>query len=344
MATPNNRLPERCGGETATLAAAGLLVAAVLIAIAGYRTASFDYEQYQLLFDQIADSPEPLLDRIWLGKDPGFGLLVAGVQALGLSDRGMFVATASASILLKAIAFRRLLGQTALPLLIWAFCGYLLFDCIVIRAGLAVGLYMLALSFAHRRRHLAWISLGLAATSMHASAVVLLPYLVSVAVFGHRATTQWIAAATTLIPIGLAKTLIGEVESLLPRAHEYTYGAAINWKVYGVLLGKVVVLAIIQARLRTGTQPAVKRTAIDGLALVRLGTISFVILSIAQPGMAFRTYELFASMSVLVLAPALRSNSVPVRLCAVGYCAVDLLIATRQGFLSTLSLAIGQTT
>src|SRR5581483_6467239 len=108
-----------CGGV--------LLVLAILFA--GLRGASNDYGDYVIMFRDIQSSTTgSLLETMYIGKDPLFGLTIMGIQAVGLVVQAVFLVPAAIALTLKAKAFSRMFGSFVTPLFITICTTYFLHE------------------------------------------------------------------------------------------------------------------------------------------------------------------------------------------------------------------------
>ncbi len=141
------------------------LVGVVLAACAGLSTLGGDYDEYVTIIENtrgLADQSIAL--QLLAAKDPVFLLIIDLAGALADSVQLVFVIVAALAVASKVIATAALPGKRTQFMAIYAVFIAPGLEFTAIRAGLAVGMIMLAYMVATRVRWRAlWVPLGLAA-------------------------------------------------------------------------------------------------------------------------------------------------------------------------------------
>lgn len=317
----------------------GLLLGGVLIALAGLRGDSTDYQEYVLLFDLMQQARDfDWATRIFIGKDPLFGALMDSVQLLGLGPQAMFASAAVLSVGLKQNAFSRAFGGSPVPLFVTLCLYYFLHDFTQMRAAIAVGFCFIALVDLCEGRRVRWIIFALAAIGFHASAVIFLVLCLPFLLRGRQRTA---AIISCLLAIGYASTLLStEFGQFDGRVAEYAdlSGTSITPLLVGVL--KLVWLSVMVMRSSDRRRhDSLKDTIHISWAMCAFGLVLLLLLRGSSTVIAFRMYELLDSFSIFVVAFALLYGSSLMRVLAIAYCTLGIANQAYVGLLVPYSFA-----
>ncbi len=318
--------------------ALGLVVAVVMMLLAGLRGDSVDHNQYEFLFELMQIGEDiPLPARLFLGKDLLFGGLMAVVIAAGGSVAMLFAASAVIGVGAKVIAFNRAFGQAAVPLLASLALYFFLHEFTQVRVGIALGfLYWALVEYSFDRPRRAAV-IAVTGVLFHASAVMLLIYA---PVLRMRGTPRLVAAVLTTLALVYAVPLaLDSVGILGERGELDATGTGTSWL--------PVLLAFVKIALLSWMLPAVRqrsplplRPLLDHCLLLCWVAVAFILgFQTASSALAFRTYELFDAFSVFIVAAAFVNGPIGTRLAALALCAVALLVFNHAGLLVPYSLA-----
>jgi hypothetical protein len=300
-----------CGGV--------LLVFAILFA--GLRGASNDYGDYVTMFRDIQTSTSSLLETVYIGKDPLFGLLIMGIQAAGLGVQAVFLLSAAIALSLKAKAFSRIFGEFATPLFITLCTTYFLHEYTQMRVAIALGFAFLGLIALSERRKLLWLIFTFLAAGFHISMVAV---LVCELPFVLEWDNSW--ALASFLGGGLAGlAAVSHIFSLLAvvseRTSEYQYGDTLS--THGLLLAcmeAAVIVILNLVLLRDEVHPGRARLWKICLVLQIAGIGMFLVLADRAPGLGFRLEELMNAFGVFVITGAIFLRSYQTWALAFIYC------------------------
>jgi hypothetical protein len=165
-----------------------------LTLLAGFRTGGFDYEEYLQIIDIVqAAAEEDWPTRLFFAKDPLFLLIIEAAASFTQHPRPVFLAVAAISVFTKVAATAAIPRRRTLFLAAYSVFLAPGLEFAAIRAGMAIGLLMLALSAVSRWRA-SWAVLA-----------VLGHYSVAIAWMGRLLSThRWM---TTMV-LALALPLI----------------------------------------------------------------------------------------------------------------------------------------
>lgn len=322
-----------CGGV--------LLVIAILFA--GLRGASNDYGDYIIMFRNIQTSTSSLLQTMYIGKDPLFGLMLMAIQAAGLGVQAVFLLSAAIALSLKAKAFSRVFGEFATPLFITLCTTYFLHEYTQMRVAIALGFAFLGLIALSERRKLLWLIFTALAAGFHISMVAV---LVCELPFVFEWDGPW--ALATFLGGGLAGlAAVSHIFSLLAvvseRTSEYQYGVTVSTN--GLLLAcleAAVIITLNLVLLRDEDHPGRARLWKICLVLQIAGIGMFLVLSDRAPGLGFRLQELMNAFGVFVITGALFRRSHQTWSLAFIYCVGALVIVGTSHLLLPYELATQQ--
>lgn len=310
----------------------GLILGGVAALYAGLRGNSTDYEEYVMLFNLLEGSSADL-ERIFIGKDVLFGVLMATVQAAGLGYQFMFLAAALGSIGLKYYAFRVAIGLTTAAM--WATIStyYFLHDFIQIRVAIALGFGLWALIYAVRRQRTIFALFAVLGTGFHASLAFVIVMLTPVAFGMTRPSIRLTYLGAFMATLALA--VLPQLSALDDRAWVYIEGEyTVNWVMQVIAPLKALVITYLYVAAISRTRDVFQRElAREALWLTWAGVLLFLQIGVAVPGIAFRVYEMFDAFSILILALAFVRGTAKTRLIALFYCAALLSQIIQAGIL-----------
>lgn len=252
-----------------------------LALMAGFRTGGFDYEEYLLNIDGVrAAAGADWATRLFFAKDPLFLFIVELAGAFTENPRPVFVAVAAISVFTKVAATAAIPRSRTFFL-----AAYTVFlapglEFAAIRAGMAIGLLMLALCAVSRWRS-GWAALA-----------VLGHYSVAVAWMGRLLSThRWITTVALALALPLIIPLLAAFAQDDPRYATYfenpgTLAAlALPVLTLGALAGLRAARGSLNQRPRIVSDEAMMATAICVAAALVLAlpfvTVSYRIMEIA---------------------------------------------------------------
>lgn len=324
-----------------TARVAGWLSALILMLLAALRADSVDYYEYTLLL-RLMEQAEAVIDlpwRIFAGKDPLFGALMAVVLEAGWRDAMLFAIAAVLGVALKVIAFERGLGQAAVPLFASLCLYYFLHDFTQIRVAIALGWCYWGFVELQRQRPGRALLLGLIGAGFHASAAMLLFYGPVHRLQGWKRPV--LAAAITAglaVAVPLAVSALGDFGN---RGELQTAQASVGWTPLLLALFKLGVLVWLVRDLRHRVPPALHAMLRDALLLCAVGTVLMFAFVGVTAALAFRSYELFDAFSVFIIAVALSSGGPFGRLGALLLCVLGVVVLGAAGLLVPYRLVSG---
>lgn len=318
---------------------AGWLAASILALLAGLRGDSVDYDEYVLLM-QLMVKAEDFIDlpaRLFVGKDPLFGALMALVIGFDWSTSMLFAIAAVLGVGLKLIAFERSFGQAAVPLFASLSLYYFLHDFTQVRVAIALGWCYWGFVELHRQRPWRALLLSLTGVGFHASAAMLLLYGPALRLSGWK-RAAWAAGVTAalvvLVPIAVAA--LGDFGD---RGETKSGQTGAHWLPVTIDCVRLALLVYLVRDLQRGraSEPA---ALLDGaLLLCGVGLALLFGFSGVTSALAFRSYELFDAFSVFIVAAALGRGTVVTRLAALLLCAQSVAAMVRGGLLVPYTLA-----
>ena len=179
----------------------------VMVLIAGFRDGNTvgDYKNYLAMYE----SPDN-----YLTVESSFKLISHFTKAIGASPYFLFLIYAAIGISCKFIAIKRLTSLLFLSLVIYISNVFLLYDMTQMRAGVAAGIFLLAIPSLAARKGLHYLMLILFASFFHYSALALLPlYFINNRAFSVKSKYFW----WVIIPFGfVANLLIGDITAFIP--------------------------------------------------------------------------------------------------------------------------------
>lgn len=303
----------------------GFILAIVLMAFAGLRGDSTDYEQYEVIFGLMKDAGD--VDwwlRILIGKDPLFGSLMLLVITAGLSSQWLFVSAAVLGIGTKWAAFNRAYGAATAPLLATLFGYYFLHDFTQIRAGIALGFCFVSLVLkcegGHNRAAFVW---GLLAVGFHASAALYLMLMWVVTLQPRRA---WIFSlmivALLLLGARAESALVSSFDDRTDPTLDTTGSSITPLLIAGV---RLAILVWIWYDLRKRSEDNA-RLLQASIILCAVAVPMLIVLRGLSAIMAFRFYELLDAFSVFLLGASLARGSTASRLVSLALCVASILV------------------
>lgn len=304
-----------------------LLISAVLFA--GLRGASNDYTEYVARYRAMAASALPLPVRLYIGKDPWFGGLILGVQALGLRVQALFLISAIVALVLKAKAFARFFGSYVTPLFVTICTTYFLHEYTQIRVAISVGFAFVGLVALCEGRKGMWAICSLLAVGFHISALAVVmcefPFLVKLE------RPAWLVAwGSVCLGAMIAMTnLLSFVSSVVSRVETYEQGQAATSNAQLVVALKLVVVSIMAYLTLGGDElDQEKRRLIKACYFMEvMGAGIFFAFMYSAPGVGFRVMELLDAFSVFIISAALMWRSSLSWAVAFSYCFSLIIIA-----------------
>jgi hypothetical protein len=312
----------------------GWLLAFLLVAFAGLRAASMDFEEYEVLWNLMLELDVEYPARLLLGKDILFGALMDGLQRLGAGLQALMLAAALLSISLKQIAFARILGGNTAPAWLAVLCTtFFLHEFTQIRIAIAISLCFLALLELLAGRRLPWLLLILLAAGFHASALLFIPLSAMFPLRGLRDTTLWIASVVGTIAFTIA--IFQGTQDADSRLAMHAGEIGTNWTAVIVGFVKLLCLAMVAKTMGTaGLHSQTLHLIRSCVLLAACGLIMLIAFRDVSAALAFRVYEFCDAFAVLVLALSLASGSALSRAVAVAYCLLGLFLQAQVGLLS----------
>lgn len=179
----------------------------VMILIAGLRDGNTvgDYKNYLEMYE----SPEN-----YLTLESSFRLISNFTKAIWPSPYFMFLVYAAIGVSCKIFAIKRLTSLLFLSLVIYISNVFLLYDMTQMRAGVAAGIFLLAIPSLAERKIVRFIVLILLASFFHYSALALLPLcLINNNTLTKKSEFFW----WSIIPLGfIVNMLMGDITALIP--------------------------------------------------------------------------------------------------------------------------------
>ncbi len=324
-----------------TAKAASLILLVYAVAFAGLRGASFDYDEYILIFDIVQASDIEIPQKFFLGKDVLFGALIVLLQWLNLGPQFLFLVSAVLSVGIKFHALTRIYGYT--PAVVLAIIGlyFFLHDYTQVRIAIALSFCMLAFVKACQGERLQWACFGLLAIGFHFSTALVVAFMLPI-VLALR--NKILINAFTLSLILLTTNVIAtNLLSLDDRAWVYLDSSyEISLKTLVIFPLKTAVLSYLAYSIcRLSPESKIRRVLNESIRLVWIGLILFFTVGIFVPGVAFRIYDMFDAFNVFIIAGAFMQKSVRLQLIALVYCAVSVVNIAAAGLLIPYTFAPG---
>lgn len=160
----------------------GAALAVALALFAGLRAWSVDYDDYLLLLGLMEQAQDIDLPWRWfVGKDPLYGVLLWWSAVAQWPLQRLFFVSALLSLGVKWLAFQHLHLNVPDALLVTLLAYFFLHEFTQVGVGIAVGWAFWALAELLRRRWALGLLLMAIAAGFHASALLLLPFLLLLA-------------------------------------------------------------------------------------------------------------------------------------------------------------------
>ena len=318
---------------------AGWLAALILALLAGLRGDSVDYDQYLFLM-QLMVRAEDFFDlpaRLFVGKDPLFGALMALVIGYDWSPSMLFAIAAVLGVGLKVIAFERSFEQAAVPLFASLCLYYFLHDFTQIRVAIALGWCYWAFVEIYRERPGRALLLSVVGIGFHASAAMLLLYGPLLRLRGLKRIALALAltiALLVLLPI--AVEMFGEFGD---RGEIQGPQTGVSWITLVLVSLKLTLLAYMVIDLKARCRHDLALMLQGALLLCAVGVILMFGFSGVTAALAFRSHELFDAFSVFIVAAALSNGTPTARLAALLTCAMAVAVLAQAGLLVPYTIA-----
>jgi hypothetical protein len=309
----------------------GFALLSVAILFAGLRGDSNDYGQYVLMFRMIRASTGTFAQKLLLGKDPLFGLLIVSLIALKARVQALFLAAAAISLMVKVRAYERVFGSYVTPLFVTICTTYFVHEYTQIRVAIAVSFAFVALISLCERRRAWWLIFSLVSIGFHISTFAV--FLCEIP-FALDWDTPGMLVAYLIFGLGsIAVTthLFSMISEIAARVSEYRYGTGPT--IHGTLV--IVVKGILLVSLNTiliRDETNVGRLRLWKICLVleAFGVGMFFVLMRQAPGIGFRIEELLNTFGVFVVSGALLKRDYFSWSLALSYC-VGFLVTVSAG-------------
>jgi hypothetical protein len=296
---------------------------------AGLRIGGFDYDEYLTIIDNVhALDDDELTLRIVAAKDPVFFGFIEAAAPLSEDPRLVFLLVAAVGMACKVLATSGMPRRRTLLLALYTVFLSPGLEFAAIRAGLAVGLALLALSTVLRRRHL-WMLLAIAS---HVSLVVV---LLGRLLHAHRRLVPLVLllAAPTVLPWVL------NAGADDPRFSQYLENPGRFTALAMPVLTVLAWLPIHQLARRHGQFHPLLRP--EALACTGFSLVVAIVLALPSVTVSFRTLE---TAWVLIVAQVVATTSLALpakaRLQAVSAMGLLLCILTLSNLLRSTWAAL----
>jgi hypothetical protein len=314
----------------------GLLLGGFLVAFAGLRGNSTDYQEYVLLFDLMQQASDfDWSTRIFIGKDPLFGALMLSIIDLGANVQWLFLIAALGSVGLKLYAFNRALGRTAVPLLVSLCTYFFLHDYTQVRAAIAIALCFVSLIALCEGRFWQSLAFWLLAVGFHASAALFLPLAILAQLRGRRAhLALTIAVALIFATARFAFSELATVDERTAFQLDQT-GTSLT----PLLINGTRLIALIWLYRSTSSYWKRQRKLMRSCMLLCVVAVGLQIgLRDVSTALAFRMFELFDALSVFILSGSLIRGTVAGRVVSILLLAQQLALNIYAGLLTPYSI------
>lgn len=318
---------------------AGWLAALILALLAGLRGDSVDYDEYLFLM-QLMVRAEDFIDlpaRLFVGKDPLFGVLMALVVGFDWPTSMLFAIAAVLGVGLKVIAFERSFGQAAVPLFASLSLYYFLHDFTQVRVAIALGWCYWGFAEFYRQRPGRALLLAMVGVGFHASTVLLLPYGPVLRLHGWKRLS--LALAITVALIVVAPFALEAVGGLGDRGETKIGGTGVNLLPAAIDSVKLIVLGLLVRDLGRSRGRELLPLLSGALLFSTIGLALLFGFSGVTSALAFRSYELFDAFSVFIVAAAFSHGTTAARLAALLLCAQAVAAMISGGLLIPYTLA-----
>ena len=309
----------------------GLITAMFLILFTGLRENSVDYEQYEIIFNIMRNSSLEYPERLFLGKDVLFGVLIAGLIEAGGGAQTLFITSAIISIGLKYFVFQKTFNNATAALFTCLCVNFFLHDFTQIRVAISIGFCFVALICLCNRSVGYWFGLCIVAAGFHASASMFLLLCLSFflpekyRVLGLILTTIFVARAIA--------TIFGGESDIETRSVDFgDQRGASSLGVFVILL-KLAILSTIYFRVRRFLQAEKKLLVQTAFLLSWSGLILFLVLRNNSTVLAFRLYEFLEAFSVIVVIAAIQRRNGPTGVFIFSYCILALVSQIAAGLI-----------
>lgn len=283
----------------------------ILVIFSGVRySVGTDFILYYRTYVNEVD-PHSLANSLAVSRfEPGFALLSYVLHQVSSDPRILFLACAVLVVALVAASYGAFGVDVRLALLFWVTFGYYFSSFNLVRQSLGASLALGAIAaFERRRRPLAAV-LGIAAVSVHASAVVFLVAYVGVSRIRFTWPRVWLllagatVGASLLLASPAARGLVGLVEPDYVRYLEQS-GAGLG--VWLAALVRVVLLLVVCVALRGRV---IERSLGTAIYMVVLGTAAWILSDTAQWLLRLDDYfGLFLPIMLVLVGRSLNQRS-----------------------------------
>ncbi|MEY2149709.1 EpsG family protein [Rhodanobacter sp. 115] len=317
----------------------GMILFAYAVLFAGISSSSKDYSNYINMFQEIGASALAYPEKVFLGKDPLFGVLITWIQAVGLGSQWMFLVAVGFGLSLKARAFQRIFGAYITPFFVMVCLSYFSHEFAQIRLAIALGFSFLALLEICNGKKVRWLIYSMLAVGFHASAILVVIFELPM-LFGLQ-RYQWIISVFMLLVIAGVGNILSQMGKFDGRVLEYV-GEHFDMTVSMVLVAlfKSGVLSYMAAILVKGQVDIPQRRLLIQCCIFSWVGLAFLLMFMhSATWLAFRVYALFDAFSVFIVAAALLKKTTSTWLVGAAYCILLLIILSRSDLLPAYKLA-----
>ena len=297
-----------------------LLITSVLFT--GLRANSNDYNEYASMFEFMRSSTIPYPEKLLIGKDILFGVLMSIIFELGLGFQSLFMASAILSLGIKYILFKKIYKKTVIPFFCIIFCYYILHDYTQIRIAISIGLYYFALIEIQSGNKYRWLFFAILSIGFHSS-VILLALLHIPNFFNFQ--KFWKLFYWILIIVIVNYFLISSLENIHIRTIDYISDATkISYFTVLFIIFKSIYFAILLKYIKKLPLDNNKlNLSIEAYHLQLAGAILFFLNITSSNTIAYRFFEMFDSFSPFILTPILLTKSHKFRILGLIGCALS---------------------
>lgn len=273
----------------------GVLIAAVLIVLCINKPEGIaDREMYQMMFDMGG------ADNLNRDLEPSFGLLVQ-IAPTFLALLGIY---AFLSVSSHVIGIFKNSPNIWLSLVTYISYTFILHDMIQMRAGVAIGLMLIAVRFIYERKWILYFSFAAIATYFHYSAMVFFFFYFLPGKYLNR--WIWSAALILATVFGLMNTQIGFIAKFIPLeiVQNYLENYVGNKTYEAAMIGPARIFKVLCAILMLFNQNTIKKRyplCIPVLIFFMTSQISYLLFS-DIPVLQGRFGEMFAAFDIFALA------------------------------------------
>lgn len=203
-----------------------------------------DWGEYTKVFDRI-----PLIDDLWndsslfllFRMEPGYILFNSVIKSFGGSINEVFLLSSIIVISLFIIFQKRYTLFPFLAILLYMRYGYMQFNMMFVRQGIAISIFFYSLKFIENKKMIIYILLNLLASFFHSSLLIVLPLYF---IINRRYNDTFIYIIVFISVLLSFFDWVGSIISFFPPAIQSSLTSYTESDVWGDMTGKINIAVV----------------------------------------------------------------------------------------------------